>query len=294
MKIGSTNITAVYIGSTAINKVYIGSTEIWTSFTGLLDLYPNAAAAYSLRRLSSTYNGPAIQVRNDSNNVLDIGFTSTGELDTVALLAHCGAGNGFVTTWYDQSGNGYDATQTTAANQPQIVSGGSVILQNSKVSISFLSALSGLEMPTFSATSVTMYMVIKAKFENASSTPNNGFVKLGTSTFNNHYPFSAANIFDDSFSTTRQFISSITTPLAQLNLYNVLSINNQWVARLNTNQIYLQSTNTVSVPANPKIGSKSATSGFNAFLSELIIYASDQSSNRTGIENNINTYYSIY
>ena len=35
-------------------------------------------------------------------------------------------GNGFVTTWYDQSGNGRNAAQTTAANQPLIVSAGVV------------------------------------------------------------------------------------------------------------------------------------------------------------------------
>ena len=29
-------------------------------------------------------------------------------------------------------------------------------------------------------------------------------------------------------------------------------------------------------------------------MQEVIIYDSDQSSNRTGIESNINTYYSIY
>jgi hypothetical protein len=35
---------------------------------------------------------------------------------------------GFVTEWYDQSGNGYDATQATALSQPQIVSSGSVLV----------------------------------------------------------------------------------------------------------------------------------------------------------------------
>ena len=96
-------------------------------YVGLLDSYPGAAAAYSVRLLKSTYTGSAIRVRRSSDNAeSDIGF-SGGNLDTSALTTFCGAGNGFVTTWYDQSGGGNNLTQTTAAQQPQIVSSGSVI-----------------------------------------------------------------------------------------------------------------------------------------------------------------------
>jgi hypothetical protein len=35
--------------------------------------------------------------------------------------------DGFVETWYDQSGNGNDATQATAGSQPKIVSNGSLV-----------------------------------------------------------------------------------------------------------------------------------------------------------------------
>jgi hypothetical protein len=46
-------------------------------------------------------------------------------------------GNGFVTTWYDQSGNGRNATQATAANQPQIVSNGVLQTQNGRPTLLF-------------------------------------------------------------------------------------------------------------------------------------------------------------
>jgi hypothetical protein len=42
------------------------------------------------------------------------------------------SGDGYITKWYDQSGNNRHATQTTAASQPKIVSGGSIIKINSK------------------------------------------------------------------------------------------------------------------------------------------------------------------
>ena len=106
----------------------IGSEEF--GFIGLLDTYTGAAAAYSLRLLSKTYTGDAIEVRIDTTGqpTYDIGFVN-GELDVSTLEGYCTGGlDAYVTKWYDQSGNGYDATQTTAANQPQIVSSGSVIV----------------------------------------------------------------------------------------------------------------------------------------------------------------------
>jgi len=92
-----------------------------------LDGLPASAAAFSLRRLRSAYTGPAVRVRRSSDNAeADVGFTVLGDLDTTALLAHCGAGSGLVATWYDQSGNGRDVTQATAGSQPRIVNAGVV------------------------------------------------------------------------------------------------------------------------------------------------------------------------
>src|SRR6056300_1672906 len=103
----------------------------------LLDTYTGASAAYSLRLLSTSYTGDAIEVRRASDNATqDIGFVNN-ELDVTSLESFCSGTNGFVTTWYDQSGNGNDASQETAANQPQIVSSGSVITENGKPIINF-------------------------------------------------------------------------------------------------------------------------------------------------------------
>lgn len=96
------------------------------------------SAAYSVRKLSSSYNGNAIKVRRSSDNTTqDIGFTSGGDLDVSTLLAFAGSGNAFVNTWYDQSGNVQNLTQANSANQPRIVSSGSMDLENSKPFIRF-------------------------------------------------------------------------------------------------------------------------------------------------------------
>jgi hypothetical protein len=106
---------------------------------GLLDRY-TAAVAYSLRKLRTRYTGAAIRVRRSSDSTeQDIGFAGT-VLDTASLVSFCGAGNGFVTTWYDQVGSN-NAVQTTAAIQPQIVSSGSLIVsETNKPSIAFVDA----------------------------------------------------------------------------------------------------------------------------------------------------------
>ena len=98
------------------------------SFVGVLDTYSGAAAAVSLRRLTGSYSGPAITVRSAGGGTpKDIGFDANGDLDTAALLLHCGGNSGFVTDWYDQSGNGRRFSQGDASKQPQIVDSGSVI-----------------------------------------------------------------------------------------------------------------------------------------------------------------------
>src|SRR4051812_44954889 len=74
----------------------------------------NVAAAFSLRKIVPTYTGSAIQVRRSSDDAMqNIGFTACGFLDTAALKTFVGANNAFVATWYDQSGNGRNATQGT-------------------------------------------------------------------------------------------------------------------------------------------------------------------------------------
>ena len=89
----------------------------------LLDKYPDAAAAYGLRKLRSAYLGPAIRVRKNVTGApeKDIFFDSQGNLDTKTLLDFAGDETLLVKTFHDQSGNGNDASQTTSASMPRIL-----------------------------------------------------------------------------------------------------------------------------------------------------------------------------
>jgi prepilin-type N-terminal cleavage/methylation domain-containing protein len=86
---------------------------------------PSPAAAYGLRLLTASYEGPAIRVvRSSDSTSRDIGFTSDGRLDTAALLSFVGSGSGAIDRWYDQTGRGAHATQAVAASRPLLVVSG--------------------------------------------------------------------------------------------------------------------------------------------------------------------------
>ena len=81
--------------------------------------------AWSLRKISNSATN-CMRIREDGGNTeTDIGF-SGDNLDTAAIASHCGANNGYVVTWYDQSGNGNNLTQASTARQPPIYNGSNV------------------------------------------------------------------------------------------------------------------------------------------------------------------------
>jgi len=102
----------------------------------LLDLYPSTQGQYYMHKVSNTYTGACIRVRRSSDNTeQDIGFSGV-DLDTSALLSFVGAGDGFVTTWYSQSGF-FNLTQTSSSSQPAIVLGGTLQTLNGKPCLKF-------------------------------------------------------------------------------------------------------------------------------------------------------------
>jgi hypothetical protein len=98
----------------------------------------SAAVAYSTRRLQSAYTGPLLRVRRSSDNATqDIGATVGGNLDATALASFCGSASCFVSTWYDQSGNGRNAAQSTPGSQPRLVTSGVTELLGSRPAVRF-------------------------------------------------------------------------------------------------------------------------------------------------------------
>jgi Alpha-L-arabinofuranosidase B, catalytic len=103
----------------------------------LLDRFPGAGSAYSLRKLSRKYRGACIRVRRSSDNAeRDIGF-SGNFVDTVSYLGFTGGSSGFIVNWYDQSRNNRHLSQTISSLQPRIVNSGVIETNNGKPAIFF-------------------------------------------------------------------------------------------------------------------------------------------------------------
>jgi hypothetical protein len=270
---------------------YAGATDIVgvQAPSLLLDTYTGAAVAYSLRKLRTDYSGNAIRVRRSSDNAeQNIGF-SGNDLDTASLLTFCGAGNGFVTTWYDQSGNANNAIQATAFNQPQIVSSGAMITTNGKNSILFNSTKLMLlnSSITVGASSYTSFV---------GKRPSSGDRLIGLARWNTlgH----ALYLWSDNkyyfLGKTNDYLLSSSTDMttSQLLLTGQNSAGTMAMFK-NGNTITSSSTALVYSTIVDSIGGNSGSLG-NCNLQEAILYNSNQSANRTGIETNINTFYTIY
>ena len=125
-----------YFNGIENDKVYLGSNLIYSKESDasgyVLDTYAYPSVAYSLRKLSSSTTN-VIRVRRFSDNA-EQDFTSV-QITDGTLTTFTGTSHGYVSTWYDQSGNGNHATQSTALEQPRIVSNGVVELQNGKPSL---------------------------------------------------------------------------------------------------------------------------------------------------------------
>jgi hypothetical protein len=106
---------------------------------GKLTSDEDSYAMYGLRKIKDDYAGNCIEVReSDGDTTANIGFDAHGNLDEAALLAHCGGNDGFVKTWYDQSGGtAFDLAQSGTGKQPKIVNSGSILRANGKPIMTF-------------------------------------------------------------------------------------------------------------------------------------------------------------
>jgi hypothetical protein len=252
----------------------------------LLDNYSGAAAAYSLRRIGpSNYFGPAIRVRRDSDNTLrDIGFTSDGQLDTVGLLDFVGVtGSGFVNTWYDQSGNNNNASQATSAKQPRVILSGSITLVNNKPALGY--ALGGSMSLSFnSIANIRSIITYMNKFA-VDVASKNIFLLGDPSTYDFHGSDNNSGYFQVSFSALsvrngtlyRNATQISTTATAVTDTHDILTLILSGSAQASTISQDRGNLRSLERP-----------------LPELIIFNTDQTTNRSAIESNINTNYKIY
>lgn len=288
-----------------------------STYVGLLDTYTGAAASYSLRKMRGAYTGYAIRVRRSSDNTtLDIGFKADGTLDTTALLTFVGAGNGFVSIWYDQSTNGKNATQLASVNQPYIVVSGTLQTLNGKPSLFFDGSSSYLDCgylnsgtkPSNYSTWISGNFTSQGSIRPIMGSGNNG--ALGLSGYNQFVITSSPlnRMYGGSGDGTnyRYWLTTNTVTLSTQYLFEQHYKSNTspylgafyWNNTLQTVADYAGGTGQQNSGTEFKtsIGRLGEYNGWyhNGYVQEITTYFSDQTTNRSGINTNINSFYSIY
>ena len=252
--------------------------------TGLLAEYGGAAASYSVRQLDSAYTGSALRIREDGTNTeTDIGFDSNGDLDTASIASHCGANNGLVVTWYDQSGNGNDATQSTVGNQPKIYDSSTGIeLENGKPIINLITGNSSTLLLDTQLTSSTTHIFGVAELDSTGNkvmigVTNGGGLYIAANGDTNNAAV-GSELYINSSSSTISTRDQVSDQFQTQTLFS--SIQN------------LSSSGHDQTRIGMLNGGGDSYKMFN--MQEIIFYNTSQSVDRDGIHNNINSYFNIY
>jgi hypothetical protein len=252
----------------------------------LLDVYTGAAAAYSLRKIAvATTN--VIRVRRSSDNAQQ-DFTSE-EITDGTLLAFTGSGDGRVMTWYDQSGNNAHATQNTTNKQPAIVLSGALVLDSSGVNptLQFHVGNVGsiLNASLVSAQPLTLFNLrryrvggtgtrVAISYAGANSGyADNNIGGLFRSYYGSYLIYGANN-------TNREVFYSLANGAS-----TAVSLNggSEVVGNAGTAGASALTIGAAGLNFPPRVNEQ-----------EVIIYDSNQSSNKAGILTNINTHYNLY
>jgi hypothetical protein len=258
------------------------------SFSGgqkyLLDEYPNAFAAYSLRNLISTTTN-VIRVRRSSDQA-EQDFTAAEIIDGT-LTTWTGANDGFVPIWYNQAIGYADLFTTTALDQPSIVQNGVLNLDNGKPYLAY----NNITSRRYSTGS------------NALMVPFDAFMTFNGSSANRHC------ILGGNSST--QYIGLMINSGAGSTYNNVSAIpiirhNGTQLSDLSQGSIFTDfATNsdqlaTISLAASVLYTIRPFNYFYSSYwngiskMKEIVFYPQSVGISKSGVENNINTEYTIY
>ena len=212
--------------------------------------------------------------------------------------------DGAVTTWYDQSGNGNDATNATESEQPLVVSGGTLVEENGKAAVEFSGNPVYLDASSAISDAFTGNSVYQ-KFEVAqvTSTSKGGILSANTGyrSFFNPPSYDYANFHNPNglelintlnVDRTNQFLFSesfdANTGGGTYELYANGALERSQGSEGTSN---LDTPTSVHIGRDPSGGSSGYLVGK---IQEIIFFNSDQSSNRTTMETNIDDHFDIY
>ena len=195
--------------------------------------------------------------------------------------------DGFVETWYDQSGNSEDAVQETAGSQPKIVNAGDLVVLSGVPALlfdeSFFVATGFAFSPSGDFLAVTVSKISSGNLIDTRDGGSDGlFIQQGGSDV--RYRYNGDGSIDVS-GNNQHIISTV-----ELNGTTLTAYKDGSSAGTDTVTAGLSTTEALSI-------GKVAFSSANALegsVQEVILYATDKSANRVALETNINSHYSIF
>jgi hypothetical protein len=236
--------------------------------------------------LDYSYAGDGNQASNWTDRVGSNNGTPTAQVLTYNNEYKAG----YVETWYDQSGNGNNATQLTASQQPKIVNGSALVAGG----IDFLTS------QYFDANISVTRSHLFSVFRSPDVVTSSSAVHL----IDNTTTFQTVNFSLQTPSQYKRFLGgAFTQDVVSMNIDgtdNLVSALNQTAVQggsslhINGSPMTIAATDTDSSMVINRIGKALWANTLNQVMAELIIYDSDQSANRAAIEANINNKYDIY
>jgi hypothetical protein len=198
--------------------------------------------------------------------------------------------NGFVSTWYDQSGNANDATQATTTAQPKIVDAGALVTGG----LDFDGVDDYLSTGLDVAGVHTSFTVSAYKGSNSTLVYGRGDAisrhNLNNTGGTKTTLFSGGTAaVEDSGDTTVEHISTVFFDGATA-ANNRIAFNGNTLSSTGASSSGTNLLNSLTIGAELS----SITAYGNSLIAELVLYPSDEQSNIDAIRTNINDHYSIY
>jgi hypothetical protein len=251
-----------------------------------------------------TSSGSKTATLTATGSYVGIGFTEGDAPSNFTVSNFKILGKGFVSIWYDQSGNSNDATQTNTGKQPEIVSSGSLIVDSAGLpEIDFDGSDDCLTSSSYSRSGEDLPLTMISVFDQdvagieyivaLNKTDDDAFDRILLRTDRFEYGRRATdNINKAAFGSdpdvnTKYVFTAINAGTTSSGFVNGSSI----FSGVNTN-VNTQALDQIDIGANNG-DSQGSTNAFDGQIQEIIIYETDQSSNRTALETNIMNHYSI-
>ena len=239
--------------------------------------------AWTSITVSGTLGGTAIYIFSKKGGAKSFTGNGTDVFYIKNLVVTQTTADGAVTTFYDQTGNGNDATNATETQQPLIVDGGTLVEENGKPAIKFDGVDDGFTTSLAGSSTFDFYSVIKTTSGDDFILPDNNSGPLNVYGYITRTDTSTT-IYRNYGTPSLYVNGALETPTTRSDVKALLSTGNQL---LNVHQGA-----DTSAWSYIEMFRRSGYE-FDGTAQEIIIFNSDQSANRTGIEGNIGRYYNI-